>query len=144
MACPPIWLIQAFDQTIQAELNSKQQTEYQLSHATIDFAKGKTREAKVQLQAILRTDPLNGQALILLGNHEKNSGNLAEAELHFERASHLPDFQIEAWESLGKLAVQRRDFKQAITYFKRAYSLSQASYLQEYIQKLISDRNVSQ
>lgn len=130
--------LETFDQVFKEKLAPGQQVERSLMNARIDFGLGNEETARKRLQLILSTDPLNGHALILLGNHEKEKGNLAEAELHLERASHLPDFQAEAWESLGKLAIERRDFKQAVHFFQKAYANTKKQYLNEYVKRLAS------
>ena len=128
--------MQTFNTIFAEKLKLEHQVEHRLMVIRINLGLGKTIEARKQLLEILDTDPLNGDALILLGNYEKEQGNLAAAELHLERASHLPDFRAEAWENLGKLFIERRDLKQAIYYFEKAYALTQAGYLKDYLKRL--------
>jgi len=136
--------VQTLDQTLQSELTPEQQIEYSLMQAEIELGLGAAESARVRLTDILNREPLNGHALVLLGNLEKNQGNFAKAELHLERATHLAAVQVQAWESLGQLAIKRRDFKQAIQSFEQAYKLKPSPQLKDYIEKLTSMESLPQ
>ena len=125
-----------FEQKVTQPFTTAEQMEYQLCQIRIDLGLGNTNDAQAKLQSILHADPLNGRALLLLGNYAKSQNDFSAAELNFERASHIEGFQIEAWESLGRLAVEQRDFDSAIIYFKKAYNQTESRHLADYIKKL--------
>lgn len=102
------------------------------------IAQGDTDFASTILQEIVSKDPLNGKALILLGDLFKSKDDSENAMIQYERASKVKGFEASALISLARLEVAMRDYKSAITNLRRANALEPKAYLEDYIARLES------
>jgi tetratricopeptide (TPR) repeat protein len=93
-------------------------------------------EAKTDIAELLRLDPLNGKALLRLGQIYRIQGDLPRAEFAFEQASRIPDFTYPACLELSNLSLQSRNYDKSIEYIEKALSLQSSSALQDYLIKL--------
>ena len=81
-----------------------------LAEARKYLAKGKAREAIIELKNALKSDPANEQARVLLGTLYLGSGDAAGAQKEFERARRL-GAPKQAWMvGLGQALIMQKDY----------------------------------
>lgn len=96
---------------------------------------GGDEEARV-LEEIVALDPLDGQALILLGQHARLAGDLEEAVFYFERAEALEDFEADAKVRHAQLLVGEGRYSDALPLLKRAQAIKPRENIQEYLDQV--------
>lgn len=76
-----------------------------LHRAELDLAQGKNEAARQQLADLIKTNPMNGPALLLLGRAFMDAGDTAESTFYFERALSVPESKQQALVALGRMHV---------------------------------------
>ncbi|MDQ8187783.1 tetratricopeptide repeat protein [Pelagicoccus sp. SDUM812002] len=100
------------------------------------LAQGDSAAASKILEEIVSKDPLNGKALLLLGDLYKSKDDTENAMIQYERASKVKGFEAKALISLARLEVALKDYSSAITNLRRANALEPKAYLEDYISRL--------
>jgi tetratricopeptide (TPR) repeat protein len=80
-------------------------------------------EAAKVLEQIVEIDPLDGEALMLLGQHYARQEDGDRAILYFERAARIESFEANAKLRIAKVLVDGGRYKDAIPYLKRAQEI---------------------
>ena len=108
--------------------------------AEIALAQGKSDEAVSTLEDLIKMDPTNGDALLLLGEYYFSSNDYETAVFYFERAQKLSDTdaQVNAYIQEARVMVARRKFDEAIDLLQKAQGIKYQSHVQEYL-KAIQD-----
>lgn len=100
------------------------------------IAQGNNETASEILEKIVSKDPLNGKALLLLGDLYKSEGDTENAMIQYERAAKVKGFEPKALIALARLEVALKDYKSAIINLRRANALEPKAYLEDYISRL--------
>lgn len=87
-------------------------------------AKGQQEKAASLLEELIRKDPRNGDARLLLGSLLALKGNLAEAIVQLKEATRLLPNSAEAHNTLGEAFHGAKDAKQAREEFEKAVQLN--------------------
>jgi tetratricopeptide (TPR) repeat protein len=101
--------------------------------AVVDGAGGE--EAAV-LEEIVALDPLDGEALILLGQHHARRGETEQAILWFERAEGLEEFEADAKVRHAQLLVGQGRYAEALPLLRRAQTIKPRDNVQEYVEQV--------
>lgn len=88
------------------------------------------------LQEIVRADPLDGDALIRLGQLSARQGKLEEAILYFERAAAIEKFEAEAKLRHAQALVRSGRFQEAMPLLKRAQELRPREDVARYLEQV--------
>jgi Flp pilus assembly protein TadD len=88
------------------------------------------------LEEIVALDPLDGEALMLLGQHHARSGETERAIFYYERAESLESFEAAARVRHAQLLVARSDFREAVPLLKRAQELKPHDELARYLEQV--------
>jgi Flp pilus assembly protein TadD len=92
--------------------------------AQVAAARGDADEEQAKLlQEMVSLDPLDGEALILLGQHYASAGSLERAALLFERAAGIEAFEAEAKLRHAQALVRDGRYGDALPLIKRAQEL---------------------
>ncbi len=101
-------------------------------------------EAARILEEIILLDPLDGEALILLGQHYASVGDLEKAAFMFERAAGIGRYEAEASLRHAQCLVRAGRYQQAVPLLKRTQELRPredvARYLEQ-VERLARSRN---
>jgi tetratricopeptide (TPR) repeat protein len=92
-------------------------------------------EARV-LEEIIELDPLDGEALILLGQHAGRSGDVAKAIFWYERAAGLQAFEADAKVRHAQLLVGEGRYTDALPLLRRAQVVKPRENVQEYLEQV--------
>jgi tetratricopeptide (TPR) repeat protein len=105
--------------------------------ARIAVAEGAGDEEVAVLAKIVELDPLDGDALILLGRHRGRHGEFEQAALFFERAAGLEAHEAEAKLRHGELLAKQGKYAQALPHLRRAHALmDQRDDVQKFLEQV--------
>lgn len=105
--------------------------------ARIAAARGPANaEAAQILEEIVTLDPLDGEALILLGQHHAAAGNLEKAAFMFERAEGISQHEAEASLRHAQCLVRAGKYLQAIPLLKRTQELRPREDVGRYLEQV--------
>ncbi len=96
---------------------------------------GSDEEVRV-LQEIVTLDPLDGEALILLGQHSGRTGDVEKAIFYFERAEGLEKYEADAKIRHAQLLVQKGKYDEALPLLRRAQQINPRDNIQEYLEQV--------
>jgi len=92
-------------------------------------------EARV-LEEIVLLDPLDGEALLLLGQHATRTEDPERAVFYYERAANLEDFEADARVRLAQLHVGQGRYDDALPLLRRAQALKPRDNVQKYLDQV--------
>jgi tetratricopeptide (TPR) repeat protein len=104
--------------------------------ARLAVAAGAGEEEARILEQIVELDPLDGEALILLGQHRGRSGDVERAIFYFERAASLEAFEADAKVRHAQLLVGQSKYAEALPLLRRAQTLEPRENIQEYLEQV--------
>lgn len=90
----------------------------------------------VALKGILELDPLDGEALIQLGQHYQSEGETELALLQYERASEIEDYAAKGKRLHGQLLVSEGRYQDALPLLKAVQELDPTPGIADYIQEV--------
>jgi len=96
----------------------------------------KTDQAIALYQELLRIDPLDARALLLLARGQRRQGRLEEAALTCERAARLPGFEAEAWVLHAQIEVERERYGRALELLEAAQTLQDRPHVRRYLEQV--------
>ena len=129
-------LIQGIESLHGKLLEKSERKELLKLRARMAVARGAGEEEAEVLQEIVDLDPLDGEALILLGQHKGRSGDIEEAIFLFERAESLEKFEADAKVRHAQLLVSERRYTEALPLLRHALKLKPRDNLQEYLEQV--------
>ncbi len=102
----------------------------------IAVAEGSGEDEIKMLEEIVALDPLDGEALILLGQHCARAGDYEKAEFYYERAESLEDHEADALVRHAQLLVQQTKYTEALPLLRRAQDLKSREDVQKYLEQV--------
>lgn len=90
-----------------------------LAYAKQAIAKRDTKEAEQRLLAGLQREPNNGRAMLLLANLYRDSANVDNAIVYYQRAASIGEVKEAAQLGLAQLYIDKRDYAQAIALLRQ-------------------------
>ena len=104
--------------------------------AQASIAMGRADGAASILEDIVAQDPLNGKALLSLGDYYRSKEvDLENAMIQYERASKVKGFESKAYR-LARVEVTLKDYANADPAIETANALDLKDYLEDYIRRL--------
>lgn len=91
------------------------------------------------LQELIERDPLDGQALMLLADFysaKEDVDGYARADLYFDRATKVPEWEVRALISWARSYVSRESFRKAIPLLERAQVLNPQEHIGRYLEQV--------
>ena len=123
-------------QTLPASAQTKHSEAIIVAEAALAMESGDADKTLQLLTPIVKTNPMQGKALLLLGRAYQQQSKLEEAAFHFERARSIPDFRQEALVALGRLSVAQGKIEESLPFFREAHKLKPKDSLGNYIKRL--------
>lgn len=102
----------------------------------IAVAEGKGGEAVEVLEEIVQIDPLDGDALLLLGQHYEREGDPDRAVFYYERAESLQDHEAEAKVRHAQVLVEQGKYQEALPLLKRAQEVDPREDVARYLDQV--------
>lgn len=119
----------------QDQYTPGQRLRYQTLRASLAAATGRTEEAIRQYRQVLDEDPIQGEALLALGELLLSQAPDEAKEL-FLRAARLDQFQVPAWTALARLAVEQGDLVAAANWVQQALARRTDPALERYLAQI--------
>jgi tetratricopeptide (TPR) repeat protein len=88
------------------------------------------------LEEIVALDPLDGEALMLLGQHYTKAKEIDRAIFYYERASSLEPFEADAKVRQAQLLVTQNKYREAVPLLKRAQELKPRDEVARYLDQV--------
>jgi len=104
--------------------------------ARIAVAEGHGGEEAKVLEEIVSLDPLDGEALILLGQHAARANDNEKALFYYERAESLEKYEADAKVRHAQLLVGQRKYTEALPLLRRAQELKPREDIQKYLDQI--------
>ena len=101
--------------------------------AELAALQGNTEEAIRLHREIIERAPLNGRALLRLGDLLLQQGDLGGAELSYERAGRRAGTQVDSLINRAQLAVQRERFEEAVDLLEAAEAIESRPHVARYL-----------
>lgn len=104
--------------------------------ARIAVANGASDEEVTVLEEIVKLDPLDGEALILLGQNSNRNGDPERAILYYERAAGIDGFEADAKVRHAQVLVGQGKYAEALPLLRRAQEVQPRENIQEYLEQV--------
>lgn len=104
--------------------------------AKIAMANGDGENAVNLLEQVLEKNPLDGEALILVGEYYAGKGEREKAEFQYERAEKIEGFEADALVKHAQLLVQHQKYVQAVELLIRAQKIRPRDSVQRYLEAI--------
>jgi len=88
------------------------------------------------LEEVIELDPLDGEALMLLGQHYARNGKPDQAILYYERAARIDAFAANAKVKIAQIYVSQARFSDALPLLRDAQSLKPREDVARYIEQV--------
>ncbi|MFM8357913.1 MAG: tetratricopeptide repeat protein, partial [Verrucomicrobiota bacterium] len=100
------------------------------------FAAGRGEEAIAVLERIAERNPLDGEALLLAGDHYARHGQREKALLRYESAGRLEGFEADALLKQAQLKVQGQKYAEAVELLRKAQKARPRDNVQRYLERV--------
>ncbi len=104
--------------------------------ARLAVADGSGEEEVRVLQEIVELDPLDGEALILLGQNSARNGDTEKAVFYYERAEAIEKYEADARVRHAQLLVKNGKYNEALPLLRRAQAIKPRDNIQEYLEQV--------
>jgi len=118
-----------------AKLPSDLEARFLKLEARLAVSSGKAGESIPLLQRVVELNPLDGGALMLLGQHYFDAKDNPKATSYFERASKLKDFEADANLRLAQIHITSNQLADALPLLKRSQEIKP----RDSVAKLVAD-----
>ena len=112
------------------------QNRFSRAEALIELEIGNSEKGAALVAEILKKNPVDGEALILLAKFHLREAEAEEAVMMFEQAALIPESEAEARLEHGQILVNQGDYKAGIEMLKRSHELKPNPSIAEYIEGL--------
>ena len=99
-------------------------------------ARGAGEEEAKALEEIIALDPLDGEALILLGQYYGRNGDVERGAFYFERAAGMEEFEADAKVRHAQMLVGQQRYSEALPLLKRAQVIRPRENIQQYLEQI--------
>lgn len=96
---------------------------------------GDAQEAAI-LEQIITLDPLDGEALMLLGQYFNRTGQAEKAVFYYERAASIEAFEADARVRHAQLLVGQGKYVEALPLLRRAQNIKPRENIQRYLEQI--------
>lgn len=104
--------------------------------AQLALASGDATRAAELLEQVIARDPLNGGALLTLGDYYRETGDIQRAIFQYERATAVESVRPRALLALARIYVAKLDYRRAIQYLREVQVIQPRPYIADYIDQL--------
>ena len=129
-------LIALLEQTYEGRLSEEDRKALLKLEARLAVAEGDGGDSVGVLEEIVQIDPLDGEALILLGQHYARINEPEQAIFYYERAESINGFEADAKVRHAQLLVNLTKYGEAIPLLKRAQEIEQRDDVARYLEQV--------
>jgi tetratricopeptide (TPR) repeat protein len=129
-------LISEIKKVAADRMSDDQKKDLLKTESRIALAEGADEQAAKVLQEVVEMDPLDGDALLLLGQHFQRYDEPEKAQMYYERAADLEKFEADASVRLGQLFVSLKKYSEALTHLRRAQEIKPRDNVGQFLEKV--------
>jgi tetratricopeptide (TPR) repeat protein len=129
-------LISQIERIYGAELKEAERKDLLKMKARMAVARGAGEDEARILEEIVAIDPLDGEALILLGQYHGRVGDSAKAVFLYERAAKLERFEADAKVRHAQLLVGQGKYADALPLLRSAQQVKPRENIQQYMEQV--------
>lgn len=129
-------LIERIEGQFGESLAAAERKELLRMRARLALAENATEEEARLLEEIVELDPLDGDALILLGDHSARIGSPERAVFYYERAAGIEASEADAKLGHAQLLAGLGRYAEALPLLRRAQALKPRDNVQDYLQRI--------
>lgn len=122
--------------TAGAQLQGADELTLLKTEAKVANAEGDAEGSVKTLQRVVERDPLDAEALILIGDHFLRTDELEKAEFRYDLASKVQGFEADAFVKLAQLRVKQQKYDAAIELLNKAQKLEHRDTVQRYLEAI--------
>jgi len=125
--------------TFSDRLENEQRLRLLRLEAQIGIAMGEGEKVIPILERILRRDPTDGRALLMLAEHYSSKETLdgyEQADLYYERLVKIPEYEVRGLVSWARSYVQRGKYGEAVPLLERANTKDPKDYIGRYLEQV--------
>jgi len=126
-------LLDGVETVFGESLDPQQRKEMLRLRSQVAVAEGASEEQVALLEEIVALDPLDGAALVSLGQYHQSKGDAEQAIFYYERAQAIPDSEADACVRHAQLLVQQRKFTEAVDLLKRAQRVQPRQSVEDFL-----------
>jgi tetratricopeptide (TPR) repeat protein len=104
--------------------------------ADLQMARKQWKEARQEIEALLKLSPMNGQALLTLGKTYVEEQDVPRATFAFETAYRIPESTYRASLELASIELKNRHYRKAVEYLEKALTLEKSDTVQDYLTRV--------
>jgi tetratricopeptide (TPR) repeat protein len=102
----------------------------------IALANNEGAKAAETLEKIVEKNPMDGEALMLLGDYFSREGQREKAEFRYDMASKITGFEADAMVKHAQLLVQLQSYDKAAELLTRAQKIKPRDSIQKYLEQV--------
>ena len=129
-------LLKSIREVGKVDFEEKDQLKILQLEARLLFAKGNEDSAVSILEKIVEKDPLDGESVLILADYYGRNKNVEKAELFYQRAAQLDDFEVRAKISHAQFHVLRDAYHKALPLLREAQLKRPRNNVQRYLDKV--------
>jgi tetratricopeptide (TPR) repeat protein len=130
-------LIESIETLCGNQLETENRKDLLKLRARLAVADGSGDQEEVDvLKEIVELDPLDGDALILLGQYYGRTGDTEKAIFYYERAESIEKYEADAKVRHAQLLVKNGKYTEALPLLKRAQQIKPRDNIQEYLNQV--------
>jgi len=126
-----------------ASLSPKEQSTFLTLQAQAAIGLGETESASTILEALIKEDPMNGPALLTLGNLQRQLERVEEAAFSYEQAAKIDETQVEALIQHARMLISLRDYSPAVALLQRVVLLQPGPRYEDFLERVQSAERAS-
>jgi len=129
-------LVEKIEDIHTGRLSAAERKDLLKLRARLAVAEGAGEEEARVLEEIVELDPLDGEALILLGQHQARAGDVERAIFWYERAASIEAFEADAKVRHAQLLVGKGRYAEALPLLRRAQTILPRENIQQYLEQV--------
>ncbi|MFN7967500.1 MAG: tetratricopeptide repeat protein [Acidobacteriota bacterium] len=129
-------LLDAIDQKLTAQSSDEDRRKSLKLRARLALADGDGIEAVKVMEEVVAQDPLDGDALMLIGGYYAKQGDGDRALIYFERAANIEAFEGQAKARQAQVLVQKAKYSEALPLLKRSQEIKPSEEIARYIDQV--------
>ena len=118
----------------KASLSNKDQLQVLNLRSKVAFAKGDSQSAVASLEEVIKIDPTNGEAILLLGEHYLDQSDYEMALFYFGRAQNIEGSKVDAYVQAARVKVAQRKFADAVDLLQKAEGIKHQAHVEAYLE----------
>lgn len=126
-------MVKLVEENLGGDMSERDQLRFLNLQSQLALAEGDDEAAANVLMRVIERDPLNGEALLLLGNYFASVDDYVQADLYYDRAIRVAEYRVDGLIQKARAKVAQRKFEEAVTLLVEAQSLEPRSHVARYL-----------